>query len=267
MTQASQNIPAHTLFEFPLNERFRTYLRMEALYRRWQYFLQKDDAQDHHSALLVLFEIHEFAFRYDLKGDLLLDINRYKSALNLLRHRPNLSEEKLTQTLMYLNDAQKQIEQSSKFGSTLSENDWLLNVKTRIVVAGGICSFDVAFYYQWLQQPAHVRRMDLEMWMMNLMPMFEGLKLILLIVREAKKHKTCVTQDKAYQQPLNGSRFEMLQIELSDRSPYLPDISANKHVIWLRFAFPNFRSQPLHLRQEIDHAEITFELNLCGMSS
>lgn len=265
MTPVAPQRSAHTLFEFPLNERFRTYLRLEALYRRWQHFLIQDSEQDHHSAMLILFEIHDFAFRYDIKGDLLLDLNRYKQALNHLRHLPELSEQKLTQTLMYLADAQKQVEQSAKFGSTLPDNDWLLNVKTRIVVPGGICSFDVAFYYQWLQQPANVRRVDLEAWLMPLMPMFEALKFILLIVRDARKHKSCVTQDKAYQQPLNGVRFDMLQIELADSSPYLPDISANKHVIWLRFSLPSFRSQPQHLRVDPSQPEIDFELNLCGM--
>ena len=215
--------------------------------------------------MLILFEIHDFAFRYDIKGDLLLDLNRYKQALNHLRHLPELSEQKLTQTLMYLSDAQKQVEQSAKFGSTLPDNDWLLNVKTRIVVPGGICSFDVAFYYQWLQQPANVRCVDLEAWLMPLMPMFEALKFILLIVRDARKHKSCITQDKTYQQPLNGVRFDMLQVELADTSPYLPDISANKHVVWLRFSLPNFRSQPQHLRVDPSHPEINFELNLCGM--
>ena len=265
MTPVAPQRSAHTLFEFPLNERFRTYLRLEALYRRWQHFLSQDTEHDHHSAMLILFEIHDFAFRYDIKGDLLLDLNRNKQALNHLRHLPELSEQKLTQTLMYLSDAQKQVEQSAKFGSTLSDNDWLLNVKTRIVVPGGICSFDVAFYYQWLQQPANVRRVDLEAWLIPLMPMFEALKFILLIVRDARKHKSCITQDKTYQQPLNWVRFDMLQVELADTSPYLPDISANKHVVWLRFSLPNFRSQPQHLRVDPSYPEINFELNLCGM--
>lgn len=254
-----------TLFEFPLNERFRTYLRLEALFRRWSHFLAQDSEQDHHGALLILFEIHDFAFRYDLKGDLIIDINRYKHALNHLRHLPDVSEPKLLQTLSYLSDAQKQIEQSPKFGSTLPDNDWLLNVKTRIVVPGGICSFDVAFYYQWLQQPAEARRADLESWMMPLMPLLVGLKLILLIVRDARKHKSCVTQDKTYQQPLSGARFDMLQVELPNTSPYLPDISANKHVIWLRFTLPSFRSQPQHLKIDASVLEVEFDLNLCGM--
>jgi len=254
-----------TLFEFPLNERFRAYLRLDALYQRWQHYLQSNQAQDHHSALMTLFEINDFAFRYDLKSDLIFDINRYKLSLNHLRHLPDLSEQKLVETLLRLSDAQKQIEQSPKFGSGLSDNDWLLNVKTRMVVPGGVCSSDIGFYYQWLQQPAHLRRMDLETWWLPLAPLFETLQLVLMIVRNAMKHKSCETENKAYQLPLNGTRFDLLQVKLPNSSTYLPDISANKHVIWLRFTLPSYRSQPQHLLPTLPSQEIHFDLNLCGM--
>lgn len=255
----------YTLYEFPLNERFRTYLRLEALYARWVFLLAQKSEHDHHSALMTLFETYEFAFRYDLKGDILTEINRYKQALGRLRHLPELSEEKLTETLLLLTDAQKQIEQSPKFGSTLSDNDWLLNVKTRIVVPSGVCAADLAFYYQWLQQPDDSRRVDLISWMMPLMPLFEALRLLLMIVRDASKLKMCVTSDKTYQQPLNGTRFDMMRIKVPVDTFLIPDISANKHVIWLRFSAPAFRSKPRYLLAERTQSEVEFELRLCGM--
>ncbi|MGL4767643.1 MAG: cell division protein ZapD [Formosimonas sp.] len=254
-----------TVFEFPLNERFRTYLRLESLYARWLFLLAQDSEHAHHSAIMTLFEINELAFRYDLKGDLLMEINRYRQALHHLRHLPSLSEQKLAQTLLRLADAQKQIEMSPKFGSTLADNDWLLNVKTRVLVVSGLCSFDAAFYYQWLQLPAAVRRVDLQSWLMPMMPLFETLQLLLLMVRDACKRKTCVTHNKAYQQSLNGTRFDLMQIEVSKQTPHIPDISANKHVIWVRFTLPAFRCQPKHMYVDANQAEVTFDLQLCGM--
>lgn len=256
-----------TLFEFPLNERFRSYLRLEALYARWLHYVSLDSDHDHHSALMTMFEINEFAFRYDLKSDLLMDFNRYKLLLNQLRHLPELSEQRLAQTLMRLTDAQKQVEQSPKFGSLLSENDWLLNVKTRIAVPGGICSSDVGFYYKWLQQPAALRREDLLGWFIALNPLFDGLNLLLMLVRSLRKRKACISENYAYQQPLNGSKFDLLQIEQPETSTMLPDISANKHVIWMRFTQPSYRYQPVHLKPElVNMPEISFHLSLCGTS-
>ena len=254
-----------TLFEFPLNERFRTYLRLESLYARWQSLLLDCAAQSHHTALLTLFELFEYAFRYDVKGDLLTDLNRCKQTLERFRDSPGLSEEKLKQSLFRIEDAQRQVEKSPKFGSNLSDNEWLFNVKTRMVLAGGVCSFDVPFYYQWLQYTPDSRVQDLESWITPMLPMFDALKLLMMMARETCKQMQCVSTDKAYQQPLNGQKFDLMQVQYSSLSAYIPDISANKHVIWLRFALPTYRGQPSRPNADLGVNEIPFDLKLCGL--
>lgn len=266
MSAAKSEHNSHILYEFPLNERFRTYLRLEALYRRWCYLLVQNSEHAHHSAVITLFEMYEFAFRHDLKGDLLTEITRYHQLLNRFRNAPDLCEDKLNLTLLNLADAKKQIEASAKFGSALSDNDWLASVKTRIVVVGGVCSFDVPFYHQWLQQSADARRQDLQSWLMPMMPLFDALKLILLIVRDSHRHKSCITIDKAYQQALNNTvNFDLIQVKTPTDTLFIPDISANKHVIWLRFTQPTFKKQPRPMYVDIVQPEILFELNLCGI--
>jgi cell division protein ZapD len=59
-------------YEYPLNERIRTLMRLENLFGRANHFLvNEEDSRDHHAALLTLFEILEVASRADLKSDLL----------------------------------------------------------------------------------------------------------------------------------------------------------------------------------------------------
>ena len=48
-------------YEYPLNERIRTLLRLEDLFERSRHFLARTDPLDHHVALLTLFEILEVA--------------------------------------------------------------------------------------------------------------------------------------------------------------------------------------------------------------
>ena len=50
-------------YEYPLNERIRTLLRLEDLFERTLYFVQGTGAQEHHIALITLFEILEVAGR------------------------------------------------------------------------------------------------------------------------------------------------------------------------------------------------------------
>ncbi len=46
-------------YEYPLNERIRTLLRLEDLYERVRFFLDRDSPHDHHACLTGIFEILE----------------------------------------------------------------------------------------------------------------------------------------------------------------------------------------------------------------
>ena len=86
-------------YEYPLNERIRTLLRLEDLFARSRHFIQRPDPQDHHVALLTLFEIMEVAGRADLKSDLLQELERQKQVLRTFRNNPEISEDALNQVL------------------------------------------------------------------------------------------------------------------------------------------------------------------------
>jgi len=86
-------------YEFPLNERIRTLLRLEDLYRRAHYFASKSDPEEHHVALTSLFEILDVGGRADLKSDLMQELERQKQHLDALRHNPAISQEAQTAVL------------------------------------------------------------------------------------------------------------------------------------------------------------------------
>ena len=55
------------LYEYPLNERIRTYLRLEYLFGRLQELVNEDSPTPHHFALATIFEIVDVCGRSDLK--------------------------------------------------------------------------------------------------------------------------------------------------------------------------------------------------------
>ncbi|MFY7858753.1 MAG: cell division protein ZapD, partial [Limnohabitans sp.] len=59
------------LYEYPFNERIRTYLRLQQLFNRMGQLMVRTEAVDHHFALTTLFEIIEVASRSELKSDVL----------------------------------------------------------------------------------------------------------------------------------------------------------------------------------------------------
>ena len=83
------------IYEYPLNERIRTLLRLEDLFDRVDFFVAQDSPFDHQAGLIGIFEILEVASRGDLKSDLLQELDRQRLFLEALRNNPAISEEKL----------------------------------------------------------------------------------------------------------------------------------------------------------------------------
>src|SRR6185295_1631576 len=100
-------------YEYPLSERVRTLLRLEDLFERVDYFFHKNDPQEHHIALLSIFEILEVAARADLKSDLLQELERQKQALEALRENPEVSEEALDNVVSQVDQASSRLYQAS----------------------------------------------------------------------------------------------------------------------------------------------------------
>ena len=80
------------LYEYPFNERLRTYLRLERLFRRLFELVSRESSIDHHFALATMFEIMDVASRADLKSDLLRDLDRNKSMFENLRDNPAIAQ-------------------------------------------------------------------------------------------------------------------------------------------------------------------------------
>ena len=132
------------IYEYPLNERIRTLLRLEDLFDRVAFFSAQNSPLDHQAALVSIFEILEVSSRGDLKSDLLQELDRQRLFLEALRNNPAISEEKLDAVVAEIETAFADLIQSSgKTGQHLRENEWLMTIKQRAAIPGGVCEFDL----------------------------------------------------------------------------------------------------------------------------
>ena len=124
-------------YEYPLNERIRTLLRLEDLFERSRHFIARTEPHDHHMALLTLFEIMEVAGRADLKSDLLQELERQKQVLLSFRNNPDIAEDALSHVLRDIEQASQALfSMTGKIGQYLRENDWLMSIKQRTGIPG-----------------------------------------------------------------------------------------------------------------------------------
>lgn len=93
--------------------------------------------------------------------DVLKDIEKHKHQLDGYRGNPSISEAALDAVIAQLDRCFTALNtQSGKAGHALTENDWLMSIRSRVGIPGGTCGFDLPAYYAWQHktQPFAKRR-------------------------------------------------------------------------------------------------------------
>jgi len=248
-------------YEYPLSERIRTLLRLEDLFERAGHFFSKEDSLAHHAALLTLFEILEVAGRADLKSDLMQELERQKQVLLSLRNNPQIAENVLQQVISDIERASAALfAMTGKIGQYLRENEWLMSIKQRTGIPGGVCEFDLPSYHFWLHRESSRRGADLSAWFAPLLPIRDASSIVLKLLREGGKPVKHVARQGAFSQMLGGKMSQMVRIRLPLDSQFLPEISANRYALNVRFS--TFGAEP---RPRISEADVEFELTFCTL--
>ena len=249
------------LYEYPFNESIRTMLRLEHLFERLAVLVQRETAMDHHFAIVTVFEIVDVASRADLKADLLKELDRHKNQLAQYRGNPSISEAALDQVLARIEQSFDALNQlAGKAGHTLSGNEWLMSIRSRVSIPGGTCEFDLPAYYAWQQLPAKRRRADLLQWVASLMPLAEALQVLLGLLRDSGAPHKVMALGGQYSQSLAAGRvFQLIRVRLESDAELVPEISGHRLMVQVRL-----------MRQEADGRlrpttdDTAFELTLCA---
>ncbi|MGV8935183.1 MAG: cell division protein ZapD [Gallionellaceae bacterium] len=246
-------------YEFPLNERVRTMLRLEDLFNRLDQLVEDDDHCSHHVALGVIFEVLEVTSRGELKSDLLQELERQKRILAALRNNPDISEDALDTMLASIDSVSTQLLAfSGKIGQHIRENEWLMLIKQRAVIPGGMCEFDLPSYHFWQHQEASVRHKHLQEWVSPLRPIYDALKILLKLLRENCKTHQFTAHQGSFQQMQGGRLAQMLRVSLDKDLPCIPEISANKYALNIRFINADYAAKTTLYNHDVE-----FKLIFC----
>ncbi len=248
-------------YEYPLVERIRTLLRLEDLFERARFFLAHAEAAEHHAALLTLFEVMEVASRADLKSDLLQELERQKQVMYGFRLNPDIDQQVLTAVTGELEGAAKGLfGMTGRIGQYLRENEWLMSIKQRTAIPGGACEFDLPSYHYWLHRDSEQRLAGLRGWFTPLYPLREATNVVLRLLRESGQPLEVSAQSGSFQQMLGGRVAQMVRIRLPRAADCIPEISANKYALNVRFTQLDGDSRPRSCE-----SDVPFELTFCTL--
>jgi cell division protein ZapD len=220
-------------YEHPLNEKLRTYLRLEYLLQQLEALqpLQSDwQQQAFFNCLFALIDVLE---RNDIRPDLIKDCERSESSLVAWASHPSVSGEKLKPLLQQAVRLQSELLRSGKFVGRLKDEPFLAPLRQRFAIPGGACFFDVPQLQYWFNLPLSQRQQMSSGWCSEFALLQQALAFVLGFCREKGQFTDLVAENGFYQS--NTEQHELLRIRYAADIGVYPTVSGNKYRYAVRF--------------------------------
>lgn len=248
-------------YEQPLNERMRTFLRLNFLFDQAEFHAQGSSTWQSRAAVASLLDVLAILTRGDVRQDVIKELERYSAGLMAFRSDPGVDRERLNHTLDEIAIILSGLEAS---GNTilqeLKESDFLNAVRNRSAIPGGTCEFDLPEYRHWLSLSYEKRVSDFNAWLSLLAPMRQGVSKVLWLLRESSDAERQVARSGMYQHVLErGVSVQLLRISLLASHGVYPEISGNQHRFTVRFQ----SWQDVSSRSAQSTDDIEFKLACC----
>lgn len=248
-------------YEQPLNEKIRTFLRLEFLFLQTQHNLEGRSEWDSRAALSGLIEILNVCGRTDLKTELLRELDRHGIMLARLEQVPEVDQARLKDVLSEVDALIDRLHATSgQFGQSLRNNEFISSIRQRSTIPGGLCDFDLPAYHYWLQRPAKERLADLQEWLAPLDQMRLGIDVILRLTRESASPTQEVAPAGFFQRSLDhqDAPCRLVRVAVPARLPYYAEISGGKHRFTVRFLAPVTGRRTVQAAEDVE-----FDLTCC----
>lgn len=248
-------------FEQPLNERMRTFMRLEFLFEQLSHHASGTHLWDTRAAVATLLEVIAILNKGDVRTEVLKELERHAVLLTRLRTREGVDPQRATNILESLERIRKRVDTPERqLAHALRESEFLANIRNRAAIPGGTCTFDLPAVHFWLSQPAADRTRDLATWLDQVDPLRRALKLILMLTRESAMPTDHVAAHGLFQMNLDGGLpHQLVRVLVPPELRVFPEISAGKHRFTIRFLErPN-----LEERAHQTAHDVPFRLVLC----
>lgn len=251
----------NTTYEQPLNERVRTFLRLEHLFGIADHHSPQDSQWDSRIAISCLLEILDLISRSDIKSDLIKELERHATTLNVLKNNPGVDLQRLIDILDNINVYLSTLRDSDfQPGHSLKQDELTTSIKQRISIPGGTCNFDLPAYHHWLHKPIDSRREDFKIWSQDLSVIQDSLAIVLLMLRNSTTPVIENAESGFYQQPIESKlSCQLIRVLLPVDCNYFPEISGGKHRFTIRFMEQSSTAtRPVQTNDTVE-----FELHCC----
>ena len=249
------------IYEQPLSERIRAFLRLEFLFHRAQHLLVQEAPWASRLTFEVIIDVMAVLSRMDLKKEVTKELERHSGTLGTLGQHPSVDQELLREVHTEVHSMLQTLhERNTAPGQELRYNELLNAVRQRSSIPAGTCDFDLPAFHYWLERPGSQRLRDLREWMTTFTILEASIRLCLQLVRGSAVATREIAEGGFFQRNLGSSMpCQMIRVALPRDLALYPEISAGKQRFTVRFLHPGDHSS----RPSQTEEDIAFDLICC----
>ncbi len=225
------------IFEQPLNERMRTFLRLDFLYSQALYHNESASQWGTRAAVTSLIDILAIITRSDVRSDALKELERQLTLLGEFQSKPGVDTNRLKTLIGNLTRLRTELLNVGVASlQPLKDSDFLNAIKHRSSIPGGTCEFDLPDYLFWLSQPDEVRVRAFNQWLTMLRPLCDAVSELIWLTRQNGRTRQETAQGGNFTITFERENpLQMLRIALPASMGLYPEVSGSHHRCNVRF--------------------------------
>ncbi|CAM3322424.1 MULTISPECIES: cell division protein ZapD [Yersinia] len=248
------DLTSTVLFEHPLNEKMRTWLRIEFLLQQ----LESQRNLDNIASALTFFrtasDLIDVLERGEVRTDLLKELERQQQKLQAWADVPGVDMALIDELRAQLKSRASVLMSAPRIGQSLKEDRMISLVRQRLSIPGGCCSFDLPTLHIWLHLPQEQRNQHINELLGTLIPLNQSLTMILDLIRQSGPLRNQISLNGFFQDNADGA--DLLRLRISMEHQLYPQVSGHKTRYAIRFL-------PLDSENGTVPARLNFELACC----
>ena len=177
------------VYELPLNERLRTFMRIEFLYARLKYFLSDlKGTWEIRTVIHTILEIYSILSRTDVRREVLADLDRYIIQMQRYHSVPDADSNMVTNILEDLELIKKEVREiGTDYLTPLRADEFIASLLHRHTLPGGKAEFDLPKYKFFLEGKKTTVNKKINTWVDIIRPISEGIDKLMWIIRESSE--------------------------------------------------------------------------------
>ena len=250
------------VFEQPLNERMRAYLRIDFLYNQALFHAHSSSQWGSRAAISSLLDILAIITRSDIRADVLKELERQIAVYTEFQRRPNIDVDRLQALVANLTRLRTELlGAGTAWLQPLRDSNFLAAIRHRSTIPGGTCDFDLPDLSFWLAQTGEVREQALAEWLALLRPLCDSIAELLWLTRQSGRTRSEIATNGVFHITFDrGQPVQLLRVAVAADLGIFPEISGSHYRASVRFV----SWQGLNERARQVESDVAFDIICCS---